>query len=134
MYAEHACVKANRVDPQFVDHKGKQVCTIEMSFPWVENRGKKSEEKTSKHSQLRWELKRQYPSYDIEQCNIDVLAAPTKYLPRRQVTMKIKLADQLTESMKEGGFHLTKFTSYSRKLLYCTSSRLASKPCYKSGP
>ena len=44
---------------------------------------KKCEEKTAKYSQLRWELKRQYPSYDIEQCIIvnDFLAAPTKHLP-----------------------------------------------------
>ena len=108
MYAEHSCVKANRVNPRFVDHKGKQVWAVKMSFPWVDNCGKKCEEKTAKYGPLRWELKRQYPSYDIEQSNTvnDVLAAPTKHLPRRQMTMKIKLADQLTESMKEGVFTL----------------------------
>ena len=41
----------------------------------MEHRVKKSEEKTVKYGPLRFELKKQYPSYDVEQCNIitDVL-------------------------------------------------------------
>ena len=66
-------VKANRVG--FVDHREKEVWAEEVSCPWVENCGTKFQEKTAKYGSLRWKLKRQYPSYDIEQCNsvIDVL-------------------------------------------------------------
>ena len=46
-----------------------------MSCPWMEHREKKSEEKTVKYGPLRFELKKQYPGYEVEQCNIifDVL-------------------------------------------------------------
>ena len=75
VYADHICVEANRVDARFVDHKGKKVWAVEMSCPWVENPGKKDEEKTIKDGPLRWELRKQYPGYNIDQCNIviDVL-------------------------------------------------------------
>ena len=33
VYAEHAYVRANRVDVRFVDHKAKQVWAVEMSCP-----------------------------------------------------------------------------------------------------
>ena len=59
VYAESTCVQANRVDARFLDHKGRQVWAVEMSCPWV------CEEKTAKYGPLRWELKRQYPSYVI---------------------------------------------------------------------
>ena len=36
----------------------------------MEHREKKSEEKTVKYGPLRFELKKQYPGYDVEQCNI----------------------------------------------------------------
>ena len=32
--ADHACVKANGVDPRFLDQKGKKVWAVEMSYPW----------------------------------------------------------------------------------------------------
>ena len=75
VYAEHTIVKANRVDARFVDHKTKKVWAVEMSCPWMEHREKKSEEKTVKYGPLRFELKKRYPGYDVEQCNIiiDVL-------------------------------------------------------------
>ena len=43
--------------------------------PWTENREKKQEEKTIKCGPLRWELKQQFPGYDIRQHKIiiDVL-------------------------------------------------------------
>ena len=46
-----------------------------MSCPWTENREKKQEEKTTEYGPLRWELKQQFPGYDIRQYNIiiDVL-------------------------------------------------------------
>lgn len=65
VYADHTCVKANRVNPQLVDHKGKKARAVKMSCPWVENHGKKDEEKTVKYSPLRWELRRHYLRYNI---------------------------------------------------------------------
>ena len=46
-----------------------------MSCPWINNRGKKDEEKTLKYGPLRWELKQQFPGYHVEQYNviIDIL-------------------------------------------------------------
>ena len=75
VYAEHTIVKDNRVDARFVDHRNKKVWAVEMSCLWMEHREKKSEEKTVKYGPLRFELKKQYPGYDVEQCNIiiDVL-------------------------------------------------------------
>ena len=75
VYAEHNEVRANRVDARIVNHRERTVSTIEMSCPWVENRGKKDEEKTLKYGPLRWELKAQYKGYKINQYNviIDVL-------------------------------------------------------------
>ena len=70
VYAEHTIVKANRVDARFVDHKNKKVWAVEMSCPWMEHREKKSEEKTVKYGPLRFELKKRYPGYDVEQCNM----------------------------------------------------------------
>ena len=72
-----------------------------MSCPWVceGNRGKRCEEKTAKYGPLRWELKRQNPSYDIEQCIVilDVLGGwakelelPTKKLVARLVGAREK--------------------------------------------
>lgn len=52
VFAENTCVKANSVDARFVDHKGKKVWAVEMSCQWVENRGKKNEEKTAKYGPL----------------------------------------------------------------------------------
>ena len=46
VFAEHNEVRANRVDARIVNHREKIVSTIEMSCPWVENRGKKDGEKT----------------------------------------------------------------------------------------
>ena len=60
---------------RFVDHKGKKVGAVEMSCPWMENRGKKDEEKTIKYDPLRWELRKKYSGDNIDRCNIviDVL-------------------------------------------------------------
>ena len=70
-----AQVRQNRVDARFIDHEKKRVVAVEMSCPWTENREKKQEEKTTKYGSLRWELKQQFPGYDIGQYNIiiDVL-------------------------------------------------------------
>ena len=63
------------MDARIVNHREKIVSTIEMSCPWVENRGKKNEVKTLKYGPLRWGLKAQYKGYKINQYNviIDVL-------------------------------------------------------------
>ena len=43
-----------------------------MIYPWTENRKKKQEEKTIRYGPLRWEIKQQFPGYDIRQYNIIV--------------------------------------------------------------
>ena len=42
----------------------------EMSCPWVSNREIKCAEKTSKYAPLRYELRRRYLEYKIEQHNV----------------------------------------------------------------
>ena len=53
----------------------KKVMTIEISFPWISNRGKTSEEKTIKYGLLRWELKEKDKGCEEHQYNVimDVL-------------------------------------------------------------
>ena len=65
------------MDARFIDHEKEKFPAVEMSCPWTENREKKQEEKTIKYGPLRWELKQQFPGYDIRQYNIiiDVLGA-----------------------------------------------------------
>ena len=41
-------VRANQIDARIVSHARKDVCTIEMSCPWIESRAEKDEEKTLK--------------------------------------------------------------------------------------
>ena len=48
-------------------HVLKRVITLEMSCPWVTNREKKKEEKTTKYGPLRWELKQNYQRYKVKQ-------------------------------------------------------------------
>ena len=70
VFAEQNEVRANWVDARIVNHREKIVSTIEMSCPWVENRGKKDEEKTLRYGPLQWELKAQYNGYKINQYNV----------------------------------------------------------------
>ena len=70
VYAEHAYVKANRVDVCFVDHKAKQVWAVQISCPWIDNRAKKVEEKAIKYGPLLLEIRQQHPGYEVQQCNI----------------------------------------------------------------
>jgi len=65
VFAVSEQVRQNRVDARFIDHEKKRVMAVEMSCPWTENREKKQEEKTTKYGPLRWELKQQFPGYDI---------------------------------------------------------------------
>ncbi|XP_068713688.1 uncharacterized protein [Montipora foliosa] len=82
VYGEYQELRANRVDARIVNNRDKQVIALEMSCPWVSNRGKKTSEKTMKYAPLRWELKQRYPGYEINQCNIilDVLGGWSKDL------------------------------------------------------
>ena len=75
LFADQTTVSANRIDATVVDKVKKEVLLIEMTCPWVENREKKSTEKTSKYGPLRWELQMRYPGYCVKQYNIiiDVL-------------------------------------------------------------
>ena len=75
LFAEHQEARANKVDARIINHLSKRVITLEMSCPWVTNREKKKEEKTTKYKPLRWELKQNYQGYKVEQYNIkmDVL-------------------------------------------------------------
>ena len=75
VYAESVMVKANRIYARIVEKERKRVAVIEMSCPWMDNRVIKDAEKTAKYGPLRWELKQQYPGYEVKQFNviIDVL-------------------------------------------------------------
>ena len=57
------------MDPCIVNHTCKRV-TLEMSFPWVNNRKRKDEEKTIEYRPLRWELRQQFPGYKVKQYNM----------------------------------------------------------------
>ncbi|CAH3131795.1 unnamed protein product [Porites lobata] len=67
-------------------HERKEVCTIEMSCPWIESSGaKKDEEKTLKYGPMMWELKQRYNGYRVEQYNViivDVLGGYSKHLEK----------------------------------------------------
>ena len=78
IYAEHNEVRA-LIDTRLVSHERKEVCTIEMSCPWIESRAKKDEEKTLKYGPMMWELKQRYIGYRVEQYNvIDALGGYSK--------------------------------------------------------
>ena len=84
IYAEHNEVRANRIDARLVSHERKEVCTIEMSCPWIESRAKKDGEKTLKYGPMMWELKQRYIGYRVEQYNviIDVLGGYSEHLEK----------------------------------------------------
>ena len=73
LFANNTNVKANRIDVTVVDKMKKEVQLVEIRCPWVESRGKKTEEKTCKYALLEWELQR-YPGHRVTQCKfvIDV--------------------------------------------------------------
>ncbi|PFX17604.1 RNA-directed DNA polymerase from mobile element jockey [Stylophora pistillata] len=70
IYADQQEVRCNRVDARIVNHMCKRVVTLEMSCPLVNNRTRKDEEKTLKYEPLRWELRQQFPGYEVKQYNI----------------------------------------------------------------
>ena len=72
MYAESTVVKSNRVDVRLVDKDKKEVLLMEMTCPWIGNRGKKETEETTKYAPLRWKMKDRYLGYVVKQINIIV--------------------------------------------------------------
>lgn len=102
VYAEHHEVRSNRVDARIVDHVKKKVLLIEMSCPWIDNRGKKDEEKTLKYGPLRWELKQRYPEYKIEQTNviIDVLGGWSEAVERDIIGIVGEKASKVLKKMQ----------------------------------
>ena len=63
MYAESTVVKSKRVDVRLVDKDKKEVLLMEMTRPWIGNRGKKETEKTTKYAPLRWQMKERYKRF-----------------------------------------------------------------------
>ena len=57
---------------RIADKKEKEVLCMEMTCPWIGNRGKKETEKTTKYATLRWEMKERYQGYMVKQINITV--------------------------------------------------------------
>ncbi|PFX11802.1 hypothetical protein AWC38_SpisGene24348 [Stylophora pistillata] len=68
--ADQQEVRCNSVDARIVNHMCKRVVTLEISCPWVNTRTIKDEEKTLKYGPLRWELRQQFPGYEVKQYNI----------------------------------------------------------------
>ena len=70
------------MDARIVDHERKRVATLEMSCPWINNKERKDDEKTLKYGPLRWELRQQFPGYEVKQYNIilDVLGGWSREL------------------------------------------------------
>ena len=58
------------MDARIINRLSKRVITLEMSCPWVTNREKKKEEKTTKYGPLRWEFKQNKQVYKVKQYNI----------------------------------------------------------------
>ena len=70
VFSESVMVKANRIDARVIEKERKRVAVIEISCPWMDNRAIKDAEKTAKYGPLRWELKQQYPGYEVKQFDI----------------------------------------------------------------
>lgn len=58
VYFDHTCIKANRVDARFLDHKGKRVWAVEIDELSVCGESPEEEgEKTDIYGPLRWALR-----------------------------------------------------------------------------
>ena len=64
------CPQGQQKGALVVDHQVKKVWAVEMSGSWEDNREKESEEKTDKHGQLQWNLKKQYPTFDMSNATL----------------------------------------------------------------
>ena len=96
VFAEYNEVRANRVDARIVDHRAKTGTTLEMSYPWIQNREEKDEEKVLKYEPLCWTLKQQFKGYKITRYNIimDVLGGWSS-------SMEVSLSQLLGNKCKE---------------------------------
>ena len=90
IYAEHNEVRANRIDARLVSHERKEVCTIEMSSPWIESRAKKDEEKTLKYGPMVLGLKQRYNGYGVEQYNVIIDGFLHGRIPQRIPLLEYK--------------------------------------------
>ena len=59
-------MRAKRIDASMVDKEQKRVLAIEMSCPWLDNRGVKEMEKTQKYGPLMWKLRERKPGYQVK--------------------------------------------------------------------
>ena len=100
IYADQQEVRCNRVDARIVNHKCKRVVTLEMSYPWVNNRKRKEEEKTFKYGPLRWELRQQFPGYEGKQYNI-IMDALGWWSRELDVTMPELLGGRSTDVLRK---------------------------------
>ena len=66
VYADSIKVRAKRIDASIVDKEQKRALAIEMSCPWLDNRGVKEKEKTQKYGPLMWELRERKPGYQVK--------------------------------------------------------------------
>ena len=65
VFAGSTEVRANGINVRISQEGTETVKVIEMSCPWIENRKQKNQEKTTKYTPLRWELKQQHRGYTI---------------------------------------------------------------------
>ena len=100
IYADQQEVRCSRVDARIVNHKCKRVVTLEMSYPWVNNRRRKDEEKTLKYGPLRWELRQQFPGYEGKQYNI-IMDALGWWSRELDVTMPELLGGRCTDVLRK---------------------------------
>ena len=122
LYAEYAEVRNNRIDCTVIDKKKKKVVLLEMSCPWVSNREIKCAEKTSKYAPLRYELRRRYPGYKIEQHNIiiDVLGGSSR-------SVKESLRQLVGSGRCNSVLFLTKASEQHKGRLTISANRMAPK-------
>ena len=131
VFAEYNEFKAKRADAKIVDHQAKKVTTLEMSCPWIQNRGKKDEEKALKYGPLHRELEKHSKGYRITHYNIiiDILGGWSS-------SMKVSLTQLLVmqRGVKENAelYHLQYFKTLPKLLLveHSTNLILAMKDIY----
>ena len=75
-----------------------------MSCPWVNNREKESKEKTVKYVPLRWELKKQFPGYEVKKPNIiimyEIVGSRSKKVLQRTVKAVLSGTLNITQTFK----------------------------------
>ena len=72
VFAVSEQVEQNRVDPRFIDHE-KKSSGGRNELPMDGEQRKEARREEHQYSPLHWELKQQFPGYDIRQYNIIIL-------------------------------------------------------------